>query len=101
MVVCILYTKTHKKELSMSDKLQKLLSEKDRKMNAEELAFLAASFRETMFSTLHARGTGTGAVPAALQSLSQLYTSTDSTSRLTTQIGKTETASSSQRAMQA
>ena len=69
-----MYTKTHKKELSMSDKLQKLLSEKDRKMNAEELAFLAASFRETMFSTLHARGTGHwGGSSSAAELVTALY----------------------------
>lgn len=74
MMICILYTKPHKKELSMSDKLQKLLSEKDRKMNAEELAFLAASFRETMFSTLHARGTGHwGGSSSAAELVTALY----------------------------
>lgn len=58
----------------MSDKLQKLLSDKNRKMNAEELAFLAASFRETMFSVLHERGTGHwGGASSAAELVTALY----------------------------
>ncbi len=43
----------------MSDKLNELLAVAGkRKYSAEELAFLAAAFRENMFTVLHERGTG-------------------------------------------
>ena len=43
----------------MSDKLNELLADAGkRKYSADELAFLAAAFRENMFTVLHERGTG-------------------------------------------
>ena len=58
----------------MSDKLQKLLSDPSRKMNAAELAYLSASFRETMFSVLHERGTGHwGGSSSAAELVTSLY----------------------------
>ena len=43
----------------MSDKLHELLADAGkRKYSADELAFLAAAFRENMFTVLHERGTG-------------------------------------------
>lgn len=42
----------------MADKLEKLLADPNKKMNAAELAYLTASFREIMFTVLHDRGTG-------------------------------------------
>lgn len=58
----------------MSEKLEKLLSDPSKKMNAAELAFLAASFRETMFTVLHERGTGHwGGASSAAELVTSLY----------------------------
>ncbi len=42
----------------MNTTVEELLSQKERKFNAKELALLAAYFRSVMFDTLHTRGTG-------------------------------------------
>ena len=43
----------------MSDKLNELLADAGkRRYSADELAFMAAAFRENMFTVLHERGTG-------------------------------------------
>ena len=42
----------------MNTTVKELLSQKDRKFNAKELALLAAYFRSVMFDTLHTSGTG-------------------------------------------
>ena len=58
----------------MSDKLSQLLSDPSRKMNARELSYLAACFRETMFTVLHERGTGHwGGASSAAELVTSLY----------------------------
>ena len=43
----------------MSDKLNELLADAGkRRYSSDELAFMAAAFRENMFTILHERGTG-------------------------------------------
>ena len=58
----------------MSDKLTQLLSDPSKKMNARELSYLAACFRETMFTVLHERGTGHwGGSSSAAELVTSLY----------------------------
>ena len=42
----------------MSEIIEKLLSDRERKFNATELDALSAYFREMMFTVLHERGIG-------------------------------------------
>lgn len=70
----IVYNNKNYRRIEMREKLQKLLSESDRKMNAEELSYLSACFRETMFSILHERGTGHwGGASSAAELVTCLY----------------------------
>ncbi len=58
----------------MSAKLEALLSDPSRKMNAAELEYLAACFRKTMFTILHERGTGHwGGASSAAELVTALY----------------------------
>ncbi|MCF0261466.1 MAG: transketolase [Sphaerochaetaceae bacterium] len=58
----------------MSDKLAKLLQTPDKKMTAAELDYLAACFRENMFTVLHERGTGHwGGSSSAAELVTALY----------------------------
>ena len=54
--------------------LDKLLSEKGKKMNAKELAYLSACLRKIMFTVLHERGTGHwGGASSAAELVTSLY----------------------------
>ena len=58
----------------MREKLMELLSDPSRKMNAKELAYLAACFREIMFTVLHERQTGHwGGSSSAIELTTSLY----------------------------
>lgn len=58
----------------MSAKLEALLSDPSKKMNAAELSYLAACFRKTMFTVLHERGTGHwGGSSSAAELVTALY----------------------------
>jgi len=58
----------------MRDKLEKLLQDPGKKMSAAELDYLAACFRENMFTVLHERGTGHwGGASSAAELVTSLY----------------------------
>lgn len=58
----------------MSDTLQKLLSDPSGKLNAKELNYLSACFREKVFTVLHDRGTGHwGGASSAMEIVTSLY----------------------------
>ena len=62
------------KESTMEDKLKKLLSDPERKMNASEINYLASAFRENMFTVLHERQTGHwGGASSASEIITSLY----------------------------
>ena len=58
----------------MSEIIEKLLSDRDRKFNATEIDALSAYFREMMFTVLHERGTGHwGGASRAAELVTSLY----------------------------
>lgn len=62
------------KEMRMSEIINRLLSDTNRKFNAAELDVLSAYFREMMFTVLHERGTGHwGGASSAAELVTSLY----------------------------
>lgn len=58
----------------MTNKLQELLVDPNKKMNSDELAFLAACFRRDMWDILHQRGTGHwGGAASSAELVTSLY----------------------------